>query len=224
MKNSEIIMRNAIDLMNDGILAGVMEQYTDRNGNTVEVEMPEDIHTFDEWKKLGRIVRKGEHAIAKFPIWSPTKKTQKLLDDNNGKLDGEKKKEAKMYLRNAAWFKVSQTMTLEEAQAQKEAEKAEKAKVEVLEEAKPKKTAKTAPKKTTKKTADTKKTTAKPKKSDTKKPVTTAPKSKAKKTAPKKSEPKKTAEPKTVTKTVPASMHAVCAKNSVPVGENYYFC
>ena len=31
--------------------------------------MPELIHTYQKWKELGYQVRRGEKAIAKFPIW-----------------------------------------------------------------------------------------------------------------------------------------------------------
>lgn len=35
--------------------------------------MPEEIKTFDEWKREGYIVQKGQHAVARFQIWMPKK-------------------------------------------------------------------------------------------------------------------------------------------------------
>lgn len=179
MTNEEIIMEEATELMEDGILAGTLEKI-DICGEEEEVMIPEEIHTFDQWKKLGRIVKKGEHAIAKFAIWSPTKRTQKMLDDNNGKVDDKKKKELKMYMRNASWFKFDQTQPIEEAEKEYKERAAKRAEVKKTAE-KPKTTTKS---KTTKKsTTATKKTT---------KTAKTSAKAEPKKTAPKKSEAKTT--------------------------------
>ena len=45
----------------------------------------EEIHTFQRWKELGFSVRKGEHAVAKFPIW---KMATKKDDDGEEKATG----------------------------------------------------------------------------------------------------------------------------------------
>ena len=44
------------------------------DGTKEKMEMPEQIHTFAAWKKLGYIVKKGEKAVAKFAIWKYTEK------------------------------------------------------------------------------------------------------------------------------------------------------
>lgn len=163
MTNAEIIMRESIALMEQGILAGVDGVFVDENGDDVAMKVPEEIHTFDQWKKMGRIVKKGEHGIAKFAIWSPTKQTQKILDDNDGKLDKDKKKDARMYMRMASWFTKAQTQTIEEAEKARETEKAADSKPQVSSE--PKKPAKASKKKAVK-AKDTKKDTT-PKKSKT---------------------------------------------------------
>lgn len=63
--------------------------------------MPEAIHTFALWKQLGYSVKKGEKAIAKFAIWKHTSKTV----ENE---DGEEEEKTNMFLKTAAFFKLSQ--------------------------------------------------------------------------------------------------------------------
>lgn len=71
MTNQMIILLQQIELQKAGVL-----KYTGRilHGINVageEVEIPEiqPIHTFQRWKTLGYRVKKGEKAVAKFPIW-----------------------------------------------------------------------------------------------------------------------------------------------------------
>ena len=105
MTNAEIIMRESEALMAQGILAsaGTIE-VQDEDGNKHEVDVPEDIHTYQGWKQLGSQVKKGEHAVARFAIWTPSKR--KMDDDT----DEAKKVDAKpnMWLSTAYWFKASQ--------------------------------------------------------------------------------------------------------------------
>lgn len=71
MTNAAIILDESIRLMNDGILKGTGRfiDVVNEDGSTEKLEIPEEIHTFNAWKQRGFIVRKGEHAIASFPIW-----------------------------------------------------------------------------------------------------------------------------------------------------------
>ena len=103
MTNAEIIMSNRIFLMEQGLLKATDQKmmHVDENGVRKECFVPEEIHTFNAWKKMGFIVQKGEHAIAKFPIWKYSEKTRK--DD-----DGEEKKDAKMYMKVAFFFTAEQ--------------------------------------------------------------------------------------------------------------------
>lgn len=66
MTNAEIILENSMFLMEEGVLEATEETMI---VNGKEVNVPEQIHTFDMWKKLGYQVQKGEHAVAKFKIW-----------------------------------------------------------------------------------------------------------------------------------------------------------
>ena len=63
----------------------------------------EEIHTFQRWKALGYSVKKGEHAIAKFPVWKPSTKK----DD-----DGEETTTGRMFMKTSAFFKTSQVEPL----------------------------------------------------------------------------------------------------------------
>lgn len=168
MTNAEIIMRESLELAEQGILATTEATFTDENGEEVTLNVPEEIHTFDQWKKSGRIVKYGEHAIAKFAVWSPTKKTQKMLDENDGKVDEKKKSELKMYMRNACWFKKSQTQTIEEAERDREArQEAKKAEAKPEQpEAKKAETKKSSPKKSAPKSEAKNTKSAKPKKTE----------------------------------------------------------
>ena len=71
MTNAAIILDESIRLMNDGILKGTGRflDVVNEDGSTSKLELPEEIHTFNAWKQRGFIVRKGEHAVASFPIW-----------------------------------------------------------------------------------------------------------------------------------------------------------
>lgn len=64
-----------------------------------KIQPNEEIHTFQRWKEMGFSVKKGEHAVAKFPIWKMgTKK-----DD-----DGEEKTTGRMFMKNSAFFSTAQ--------------------------------------------------------------------------------------------------------------------
>ena len=71
MTNAAIILDESVRLMSDGILKGTGRfiDVVNENGSTSKLELPEEIHTFNAWKQRGFIVRKGEHAVASFPIW-----------------------------------------------------------------------------------------------------------------------------------------------------------
>ena len=103
MTNAQIILSEQIRLMDEGIISGTgmfMVVELD-DGTKMQQEIPEDIHTFQRWKALGYQVRKGEHAIAKFPIW---KHTEKQIQSD----DGESQVKASDFMKMSAFFKMSQ--------------------------------------------------------------------------------------------------------------------
>ena len=109
--NSMIILLESVKLMEQGILGGTGEMivYEDGNGNKKQVEMPEPIHTYQKWKELGYQVRRGEKAIAKFPIWKYSESKRK--DD-----DEQEKAHAKMFMKVSAFFKLSQVDRKEQSE------------------------------------------------------------------------------------------------------------
>ena len=104
MTNEMIILMESVKLMEAGLLKGSGKKaiVMDADGNEKELEAPEVIHTFAGWKNLGFSVKKGEHAVASFPIWSGKDKT--VIDDETG----EESKKTRLFLRKAYWFTADQ--------------------------------------------------------------------------------------------------------------------
>lgn len=102
MTNQQIILTNSIVLMKQGILQGTGQfiKMEDAEGNEKQFEIPEPIHTFARWKAMGYKVKKGEHAIAKFPIWKQVKAKKKAED--------EEEKKDRMIMKMSHFFKASQ--------------------------------------------------------------------------------------------------------------------
>lgn len=105
MTNQKIIFIESMKLFKSGKIAGSGKFVTSDNGNTFE--LPEAIHTFQCWKEYGFKVKKGSHAIAKFPIW---KHVIKKVKDTEGNFTGETS--AKMILKTSAFFAASQVEPL----------------------------------------------------------------------------------------------------------------
>ena len=105
MTNAMIILNESIRLMEEGKLQGNghFGTYTDREGNKVEIEFPEAIHTFATWKSLGFSVKKGEHAIAAFTIWKYAERRREAEEEN-----ANEEAEGRMFLKKAHFFKWSQ--------------------------------------------------------------------------------------------------------------------
>ena len=113
MTNAQIILQESIKLMKDGVIksTGQPLSYVDSEGNKIQCEMPEVIHTFSTWKKLGYVVKKGEKAIAKFPIWKYTQK-QKPEEELTGN-PIEDAPVTNMFLKTFAFFKMDQVEKIE---------------------------------------------------------------------------------------------------------------
>lgn len=109
MTNTEIIFNNRLFLMEQGVIKGVpgtSVTIKDEDGERT-VEMPEEIRTFDEWKRLGFIVQKGQHAVAKFQIWMPKKGERKAEDEGE-----EKEEQAGFYKKLAFFFTADQVKAI----------------------------------------------------------------------------------------------------------------
>lgn len=66
MTNAEIIATNMFILIQNGTITP-----------------DEEIHTFAMWKAMGYNIKKGEKAVAKFPIWKFTSKETEDGDTDN---------------------------------------------------------------------------------------------------------------------------------------------
>ena len=112
MTNAMIILNESVRLMEEGVLAGTGKFMTVDNGDgtTRRLEMPEPIHTFQKWKELGYVVKKGEKSNIKIPIWKYSSKT--TVDE-----EGEEKENTSMFMKVAAFFKFSQVEKITNAEA-----------------------------------------------------------------------------------------------------------
>lgn len=63
--------------------------------------MPEPIHTYQHWQALGYQVRKGEKAVASFPIWEHVN-SKAELSENETDIIG------KMIMKKSFFFSLSQ--------------------------------------------------------------------------------------------------------------------
>lgn len=82
--------------MKNAVLIALEEAQLIRDG---KMDESEQLHTFAGWKERGYSVRKGEKAIAKFPIWKQTFRKNKET--------GEQEKD-RMIMKMSCWFKTSQ--------------------------------------------------------------------------------------------------------------------
>lgn len=105
MTNATIILNESIKLMENGILKPSGAKAKTADGEIVDI--PEEIHTFQGWKSLGYSVKKGEKAIAKFPIWKHTSK--KVVDEETN----EENEKTSMFMKTAAFFKFEQVEKIE---------------------------------------------------------------------------------------------------------------
>lgn len=112
MTNAEIIMQNRVFLMEQEVIKGMPGTsllWKDEQGER-QIQMPEEIRTFDDWKRLGFMVRKGEHAVARFQIWMPRKgKAKAVAEDEEQKEEGAPKG---FYKKMAFFFTADQVKEL----------------------------------------------------------------------------------------------------------------
>lgn len=74
--------------------------------NNGDMEEGERLGTFAFWKKAGRVIKRGEKSIARFPVWTKGKS----YEDENGEYHA-----GGFYMKQTCFFKTSQTITREEA-------------------------------------------------------------------------------------------------------------
>lgn len=101
MTNAMIVLLESVKLMEEGIIKGSGIKGTTPDGK--EIELPEQIHTYQTWKSLGYQVKKGQKAVAQFPIW---KHTSKQLDETDD--EGNPKVKTNMFMKTASFFTIDQ--------------------------------------------------------------------------------------------------------------------
>ena len=106
--NATIILNESIELMKKGIIGTTGRTITVTvkvNGKDEKqtFQEPEPIHTFQDWKTRGFIVKKGEKAIASFTIWNYHNNKKTEDDEPEGLV-----KSGYYYMKKAAFFKYSQ--------------------------------------------------------------------------------------------------------------------
>lgn len=109
MTNADIIFQNRVFLMEQGVIKGVPGtalHWKDEEGER-EIQMPEEIRTFDDWKRMGYMVQKGQHSVARFKIWMPRK--------GKAKAEEEQDKDAPkgFYMKTAFFFSEDQVKPIE---------------------------------------------------------------------------------------------------------------
>ncbi len=107
MTNAQIIFNHSCSLLEKGIIKGTGRIFTmeNENGEKIQIEEPEPLHTFAIWKQLGRQVKKGEHAITQITIW----KQGKDRTTKNEETGEEETKEGRMFMKTAFFFTYGQT-------------------------------------------------------------------------------------------------------------------
>ena len=107
MTNAMIIFNESVRLMEEGKLNGTGKFVTvEIDGEKKQLELPEEIHTFNGWKQRGYKVKKGEHSEIKFPIWKYTEKAKKPEELTGNPL--EDATISNMFMKMSAFFTAAQ--------------------------------------------------------------------------------------------------------------------
>lgn len=108
MTNEQIIYNKQLELLKRGIIGttGRIIRGRDEEGNNIEIEEPEQIHTYVGWREHGYQVKRGQKAIAKFNIWKCGKKKDKE--------DEESEDKEFMFLTKAFFFSKKQVEKIKE--------------------------------------------------------------------------------------------------------------
>ena len=102
MTNNMIILLESVKLMEQGKIKGSGQVVFSQDGK--ELEIPEEIHTYQAWKRLGFQVKKGSKAVAQFGIWkyiNQKPKADELANDVDGELEAL---EGRCYMKLASFF------------------------------------------------------------------------------------------------------------------------
>ena len=130
MTNAQIIFSMSQELAEEGKIkyTGNIIKVKAAEGEEIEIQETEEIHTYKEWQNLGMQVQKGQKAIAKFTIWMYTSKSKKLTKEDADSIneivinsDGSKAQEGDevqikghYYMKEAAFFSASQVAPIKQ--------------------------------------------------------------------------------------------------------------
>lgn len=118
MTNEMIIFSQRCRMMDEGILKGTgrFVEIENENGEKVQMEEPEAIHTYKKWQELGYQVKKGQKAIAQFPIWKYNAKISEMemINVETGKKEMVAVDDSKMFMKKASFFKMSQVERIQQ--------------------------------------------------------------------------------------------------------------
>lgn len=95
--------------MQEGILhgSGRFISLADESGTEKTIELPETIHTFAAWKQAGYAVKKGEHAIASFPVWKYSERSRNG-ENQPEESESDDQPTSRMFMKKAFFFRACQ--------------------------------------------------------------------------------------------------------------------
>ena len=113
MTNAMIIFKESQKLAEAGKINYTGRTFKAMNmaGEEVEYKETEEIHTFAAWKDQGYKVKKGQHAVAQFPIWKYTSKIDTIPMEDGTEHEFEN---SKMFMKKASFFSRSQVEEIKE--------------------------------------------------------------------------------------------------------------
>ena len=125
MTNAMIIFNASQELAEQGVIkyTGRVFTYEDEEGNKIECQETEELHTYKEWQRLGYQVNKGQKTIAKIMIWNFTNKPSKAKKAAAEAAGKEADADPHYYMKEACFFSASQVSKIEAKQEAPELEK-----------------------------------------------------------------------------------------------------
>ena len=117
MTNEMIILGEQVRLAEEGKIK-YLDTYSTIvvNGEEKRIQDIEQIHTYTRWKQLGFSVKRGQKAIAKFPIWKYTTKKNSTEQDSSNDTDSSDAKNSYCFMKMSAFFSASQVEPIAEQQ------------------------------------------------------------------------------------------------------------
>lgn len=107
--NAQIILMEQLKLVDAGILkytGNIIEAVNPMTGEVEEFPEIQPIHTYARWRELGYQVKKGEKAVASFPIWKYSKRKPKNMDEEEAQAKGF------CFMKLSYWFTEEQVMPI----------------------------------------------------------------------------------------------------------------